>query len=176
MRKANDELAEKAEALSRLVRTDALTELANRRAIIEHLHELWELRRRDAVRYSVILVNIDFFKAVNDTYGHEVGDQALKHIAQLLKNHARATDLVARFGGEEFLICVPGTDTAGAMVFAEKLCVTVAESPMPIVGRMTISLGVAECLEEDAGELDAVNRADQALYRAKSGGRNRVAS
>ena len=87
---------------------------------------------------------------------------------------SRATDLVARFGGEEFLVCVPGTDVAGAMIFAEKLRVAIADSQMPIVGRITISLGVAECLAEDSGELDAVNRADQGLYRAKGNGRNCV--
>jgi len=176
LRKANDELQEKAEALSRLARTDALTGLANRRAAIEHLHELWELHRRDAIHYCVILVDIDFFKKVNDTYGHDVGDQALTHVATLLRTHARATDVVARFGGEEFLICVPGTDIQGALVFAEKLRAVIADTPMKTVGHVTISLGVAQCVADDRDEMDAVNRSDQALYRAKSEGRNRAAT
>jgi diguanylate cyclase len=176
LRKANEELQGQAEALSRLARTDALTGLANRRAAIEHLHELWELHRRNAVHYCVVLVDIDFFKKVNDTYGHDVGDHALTHVATLLKTHARATDVVARFGGEEFLICVPGTDMMGAKVFAEKLRAVVAETPMETIGHVTISIGVAECVADDRDEMDAVNRADHALYRAKSEGRNRVAT
>jgi diguanylate cyclase len=176
LRKANEELQEKAEALSRLARTDALTGLANRRAAIEHLHELWELHRRNAIHYCVILVDIDFFKKVNDTYGHDVGDQALKHVATLLKTHARATDVVSRFGGEEFLICVPGTDINGTLVFAEKLRAAIADTPLKPVGQLTISLGVSECIADDRDEMDAVNRADHALYKAKSEGRNRVAT
>jgi diguanylate cyclase (GGDEF)-like protein len=175
LRKANEELQEQAEALNRLARTDALTGLANRRAAIEHLHELWELHRRNAIHYSVVLVDIDFFKKVNDTYGHDVGDHALTHVATLLKTHARTTDVVARFGGEEFLVCLPGTDIKGAQVLAEKLRATVADTPMETVGHVTISLGVAECIADDKDEMDAVNRADHALYRAKSEGRNRVA-
>lgn len=175
LRKANEELQEQAEALNRLARTDVLTGLANRRAAIEHLHELWELHRRNAIHYCVVLVDIDFFKRVNDTYGHDIGDHALKHVATLLKTHARATDVVSRFGGEEFLICVHGTDMKGTQVFAEKLRAVVADTPMETVGQLTISLGVAECIADDRDEMDAVNRADHALYRAKSEGRNRVA-
>lgn len=159
--------------LNHLARHDALTGLHNRRAFDEHLHDEFLRMKRTGRPYSVLLLDIDRFKRVNDTYGHEIGDAVLRHVAAVVKGVARSTDFVARLGGEEFIVVLPETDVGAAKV-AEKMRAAVAESEIPIVGKLTISIGVA-CAHTDHANSDmAVNAADAALYQAKAGGRDRV--
>jgi len=162
-------------ALDKLARHDALTGLKNRLAANECLHEAHLRLKRSAVAYTVLLMDIDFFKRVNDTYGHEVGDEVLKQVAGCLAETSRATDVVARFGGEEFLVVLADTEADGGRVVAEKIREAVADLAVPTVGQVTISIGISQARSDDAGADDAVRRADEALYRAKEQGRNRVA-
>jgi|GEM_PF-2822167 len=160
--------------LEQMARRDALTQLHNRLAANERLREEFLRMKRSGVEYAVLLIDIDHFKRVNDTYGHEIGDKVLQHAAQLLSAATRTTDFVARFGGEEFLIVLPGTQEAGARAMAEKVRCALADSSIPPVGQVTLSIGLSMSLGEDANEDVAVRRADMALYRAKQAGRNRV--
>ncbi|MGB0747303.1 MAG: GGDEF domain-containing protein [Magnetospiraceae bacterium] len=122
---------------------------------------------------AVFLIDIDHFKRINDTYGHAVGDECLIHLSEILKEHSRAIDTVARWGGEEFMVVCPMADQKGAMASAERLRRTVAQCDFPIPQKVTISIGVAIALK-DEGFRPLFNRVDQALYKAKSGGRNLV--
>ncbi len=169
-----EELAAANRALEKLARSDALTGLANRLAANERLHGEFLRMQRSGRSYAVLLMDVDFFKRVNDTHGHEAGDLVLRHVAALAAAAARGTDFVARFGGEEFLAVLPETDLAGALVVAEKIRAAVADGEAPVVGRVTLSVGVAIAGSADANEDAAVNRADANLYRAKAEGRNRV--
>lgn len=170
------ELAAANRALEKLARSDALTGLANRLAANERLHGEFLRMQRTGTRYAVLLMDVDHFKRVNDTYGHEVGDHVLRHVAGIVAASARATDFIARFGGEEFFAVLPDTDLAGAQVVAEKIRAAVADAAAPVVGQVTLSVGVAQASPDDASEGDAVNLADRHLYRAKAEGRNRVAA
>ncbi|MDP1634446.1 MAG: GGDEF domain-containing protein, partial [Gallionellaceae bacterium] len=127
---------------------------------------------------AFLMVDIDFFKSVNDTYGHAVGDLVLQHFAELAKQRLRRVDLIGRLGGEEFGILLPGTDAEGAMLFAERLRSQVADTPAlheNITVPITISIGVALFDAKDNAADSIMVRADMALYRAKADGRNRVA-
>lgn len=160
--------------LERLARRDTLTGLFNRLAANERLREEFLRMTRSGAVYSLLLMDIDHFKRVNDSFGHETGDQALRHVADLLAGESRATDYVFRFGGEEFLVLLPDTDIHGATVLAEKMRAAVAASPVPPIGHVSVSIGASAASPTDANEDEALRRADQALYRAKDGGRNRV--
>lgn len=169
------ELVKANRELEQLARRDTLTGLANRLAATERLRAEFLRTKRTGVVYAVLLMDIDHFKRVNDGFGHETGDAVLRHVAGILAGSARTTDLVARFGGEEFLILLPDTCREGAAVVAEKIRAAVADSAAPQVGRVTLSVGVAVAAADDLNEDEAVRRADQGLYRAKAAGRNRVA-
>jgi len=163
--------AEAAEHLAAKADTDALTGLANHRVFQERL----ELEVRRAQRHgralSVVVGDIDEFKHVNDSYGHQAGDRVLAVAGRQLAEAARASDLAARIGGEEFALILPETDGMGAMAVAERLRERLQEEPIPPVGRVTISLGVCALTDaESAGEL--LNRADLAMYWSKANGRN----
>jgi len=159
--------------LRRLATTDNLTGIHNRMKL-ELLLTAEVLRSRRYNRpLSVILIDVDKFKSVNDTYGHLVGDTVLKDIARLLKENIRESDYVGRWGGEEFLVINPETSAHGASSLAEKLRKNIEDHKFQIVGAKTISLGVAT-LQGEEWEEDMLKRADQALYRAKNSGRNRV--
>jgi len=167
--------------LERLSFLDGLTNIANRRRFDEFLHIEWRRAAREAAPLSVILADIDFFKAYNDTYGHEAGDEILKKVAGALAATVnRPADLVARYGGEEFVVALPGTDAAGALVLAERLraaveALAVAHSTSRAAAHVTISVGVATTVPERGAALEAlVAAADLALYQAKHDGRNRV--
>ena len=156
---------------------DPLTHLYNRRLLDEVLDRELSLAARHALALSVILIDIDHFKAVNDTHGHAAGDECLVALARLLQHKFRGTDLVFRHGGEEFLIVVPGTDAESARMRAEDVRQQASDLSIRHEGRevrFTLSAGVASfpLHGEDADKL--VQRADQALYASKRGGRNRV--
>jgi two-component system, cell cycle response regulator len=159
----------------RLATTDGLTGLVNHRTFQERLDAHLAQAQRYGKRISLVLCDIDHFKSVNDTYGHPVGDQVLRAVAKTLGADARTTDVVARYGGEEFAIVLPETDTAGAMVIAErirdrvgKLVVQTEQGPL----RVTMSLGVATFPEDGTKKAELVERADGCLYHAKRHGRN----
>lgn len=162
------------EALQRLSHTDVLTQLNNRLATNERLRQEFLRMKRHGNPYAVLFIDIDRFKRVNDTYGHETGDEVLRQLAKVLLGAARATDFVARYGGEEFLVLLPDTRDEGARTLAEKIRAAVAAQVFPVVGELTVSVGMTLARGDDKNEEEAVHRADKALYRAKSEGRNRV--
>ncbi len=151
---------------------DHLTQLANRHSaekffldVIKRVH-----RYNDAV--SVIMVDIDFFKTVNDSYGHAEGDKILKQVANLMSNNVRETDLVSRWGGEEFLIICPETTKQTALEVAEKLRSIIQDHFKDAKTNITISAGIAEFEQQRDDDFSVINRADDALYQSKSNGRN----
>lgn len=164
--------------------TDALTGLYNRRYTEPYLERLAEDSRASGRPFALVLADIDHFKAVNDAHGHPAGDAVLMVVADLLRDNLRARDLVARFGGEEFLIVMPDTGAAEALIVADRLRRRLAEAPIPVPGRdtrigITISMGV--CVERVRGDGPVpvlvermIDRADRALYAAKDAGRNAV--
>jgi diguanylate cyclase (GGDEF)-like protein len=162
------------EALQQLSHTDALTQLHNRLSTNDRLRQEFLRMKRHGQPYAVLFIDIDHFKRVNDTYGHETGDEVLRQLARVLKGAARATDFVARYGGEEFLVLLPDTHAEGARTLAEKIRQAVSSQVFPVVGELTVSVGVSLTRGDDKNEEEAVHRADMALYRAKSEGRNRV--
>lgn len=170
------ELVRTNEELHRISRRDPLTGLFNRLAAGERLHAEFARMKRSQHRYAVLLADIDFFKRVNDTYGHEVGDQVLQSVARVLQAHLRETDFLARFGGEEFLVILPDTHENAAREVAEKLRAAVEAADHATGQTTTLSLGLAMATPDDVHEDDAVRRADQYLYQAKHAGRNRVVS
>lgn len=158
--------------LSQEAQSDALTGLANRRALGVALEAL----QQSGLAYSVLAVDIDHFKQVNDTWGHDAGDEALRRVAAVLRDCSRAGDLACRTGGEEFVLLLPRTPLEIAACIAERIREAVAATPMPPVGPVTLSIGVAD-LGSGAMSPEAVLKlADQRLYSAKQAGRNRVVS
>jgi diguanylate cyclase (GGDEF)-like protein len=164
--------------LRELAATDMLTELPNRRHFLARLEEEHaRLRRFDTLQDAVLMLDLDFFKRVNDTYGHATGDEVLRHCARLISNEIRQIDSASRLGGEEFAVILPGATPTAALEFAERLRRKVAESVTEHDGetiRVTVSIGVSSMSRDDHGGEDALARADLALYRAKAAGRNRV--
>lgn len=162
------------EELSRLARTDILTGLPNRMHANERLADEFARLRRTLQPYVVLAADIDFFKRVNDQFGHASGDRVLRGVGRLLRESLRETDFIARTGGEEFLAILPHTDARQARHVAEKLRRAVEQTPIDPVGRISISVGLAQA-SPDHGDADqAVRDADRALYLAKESGRNRV--
>jgi two-component system cell cycle response regulator len=165
--------------LEELATTDALTRLINRRALLERLSAEVDRARRFKSQLSLLMVDLDHFKSVNDEHGHLTGDAILRQMGTLLAGAVRTIDVVARYGGEEFVIIVPETATDGAVVFAERVRKSVDEQRFELEGKpifhLTCSIGVATFPSPRvASTEDLFARADEALYRAKSGGRNQV--
>jgi two-component system cell cycle response regulator len=165
--------------LEELATTDALTRLMNRRALLERLSVEVDRARRFKSQLSLLMLDLDHFKAVNDRYGHLAGDSLLRQIGTLLAGDVRTIDVVARYGGEEFVLILPETSTEGAAVFAERLRERVESERFELEGaadfHLTCSIGVATFPSPRvASTEDLFARADEALYRAKSGGRNQV--
>jgi len=168
------------ETYKKLASKDPLTGLDNRRRLYERLTEvLSEATRREAL-VSAVMIDLDKFKDVNDAHGHDFGDKVLKRFAELLQTHCRLEDVVCRFGGEEFLVVMPGTEGDGALILAERLREgweqTTFEVPDGDPIHVTASFGLSVSLPSEGpvdGD-DLIKRADQALYAAKEGGRNRV--
>jgi len=152
---------------------DPLTELPNRRRFYDHGQWLLERVRRTGESLSVLMLDIDFFKRINDTYGHPTGDAVLQQLAGDARQILRRQDFMARYGGEEFVIIMPATNLAGALLLGEKLRAHIAATDFPGASQVTISLGCAEYLA-DENLHDLVARADAGLYLAKRAGRNRV--
>jgi two-component system, cell cycle response regulator len=161
-----------------LALTDALTGLHNRRYLDSHLKSLTERAAVDGKSVALLIFDIDFFKGINDTYGHEAGDDVLREFAERLKRGVRGIDLVARLGGEEFVVVMPETDAAYASLIAERLRRDVERESFPTRGGeqlpVTVSIGVAEFRGASDCADALIKRADQALYSAKRHGRNRV--
>jgi diguanylate cyclase (GGDEF)-like protein len=160
--------------LSQMAATDDLTQLANRRKFSEALRVELSRSRRNGVSLALILADIDHLKQVNDAHGHPAGDAAIRHVAEALQRGRRDTDLAARLGGEEFAVLLPATDRTGAVRAAERIRAELAGSPVPVVGRVTVSLGVAVLPEDGNDERELIAKADERLYAAKAAGRNRV--
>ena len=170
-----NELAVKNRELQTLATTDKLTGLRNRLSLDQIFHTETIRAARYGEALSLIMLDIDHFKRVNDTWGHAIGDKVLIHVANIVRLQLREPDFAFRWGGEEFLIIAPHTDLAGATVVAEKLRAAVEASRVDIVGQVTISCGVAFGSASEPIE-SWFKRVDQALYRAKNEGRNRVCS
>lgn len=164
--------------LLKMAHVDFLTGLANRRRFLERLEEEHARLRRDhGVSAGVLMIDLDYFKSVNDLHGHAVGDALLKHFAATVTPDLRSIDLVGRLGGEEFAIMLPGASLDEAVIYAERLRERVAASPMPLAeGRlpMSVSIGCSILTAADHDVDAALARADKALYRAKRSGRNRT--
>lgn len=161
------------EKLEKLAATDKLTNIPNRLKFDEVLRYSVDRAKRYKVSLSVVLFDIDFFKKVNDTYGHLCGDIVLKMIAKIGKDAIRESDLIARWGGEEFIILLPDIQDSEAYVLAERLRHSIESYIFEEVGQVTVSFGVTKFTENDSSE-SFINRADNALYLAKENGRNRV--
>lgn len=180
LEKANETIKEQQvqlDALSVDATIDFLTQVPNRRAFDKRLHEEIERYRRGGPCFSLILVDIDHFKQVNDRYGHQTGDATLQRVAQILEGDRRNTDFVARFGGEEFAVILPCTDEYQAATLIDRVREQLESTTIDTGGMslsVTISAGVAEMLPADKGTATLLQRADERLYRAKHAGRNIV--
>lgn len=166
------ELKEANETISRLAATDELTNLSNRRSFNELLPAAVSAARRHMYPLSLVMIDLDHFKGVNDTFGHCAGDKALKDFADLLREKIRAEDAAARWGGEEFIIILPHTAHEEAAALAERIRVACEQHFASLHG-LSASFGVAE-LQPGEDNDSFIRRADDALYRAKNEGRNRV--
>ncbi|TCM95677.1 PAS domain S-box-containing protein/diguanylate cyclase (GGDEF)-like protein [Paenibacillus sp. BK033] len=171
--KKQRELMELNERLETLASTDPLTGLKNRRFFQEQLLSHTELSKGAGNVLSLCIIDIDRFKSINDTYGHPVGDLVLTRLAQLLQEQSPEEAVVARFGGEEFVILLPGLDRDRALAAAERYRAATETTPLGDL-RITISIGAATFAAEEESELSLLQQADQALYLSKNNGRNRV--
>lgn len=174
-------LEEMNQELQRLVDLDGLTQIANRRAFDQALQQEWKRLAREQSPLSLILCDIDFFKAYNDTYGHQAGDECLKQVADILRKAAkRPADVVARYGGEEFVVILPNTSLRGAMQVAESIRSKLKSRAIVHEGSgvskfVTLSCGVAGVIPPPKTTPERlIAEADQALYKAKVEGRDRV--
>lgn len=159
--------------------TDPLTGLYNRRYLDAHLANLVTQAIQNQKPLSMLIMDMDHFKQVNDTYGHDVGDEVLKQLAQMIINSVRSSDLAARIGGEEFVVLLPETNRTAAYELADRIRAHVAATPFIVshaVGKITktVSVGVSELNLKGDEAMDLVRRADKGLYQAKNSGRNKV--
>ena len=154
--------------------TDGLTGLYNRRYFEEYISKEVTRSLRQNQPFSVIGIDLDFLKKINDEHGHAYGDLAIKTVADVLKNNARSVDIAARMGGEEFNILLPGIDSEGAMTAAERIRKAIEEKELDTIGHITASVGVATFLEHSDNLEDLLELTDQAMYQSKRNGRNQV--
>lgn len=173
------ELETSREALKQQATTDPLTLLQNRRAFFEQAEECLEMHKRYGSTYSVIMLDIDYFKQINDNYGHDSGDKVLIGVAEILPGMTRGVDTVARIGGEEFAILLPDTNRLGTAVMAERVRSAIEQHTFKVDDiklNITVSLGIASQDAEHADTVgDLMRIADKRLYMAKEMGRNRIA-
>ncbi len=175
VKKLQDQLRQRNDELDRMTRTDALTGLFNRRHLDQELIRQYSIAYRNCTPIAVLLLDIDHFKNVNDTYGHPAGDFVLQEFGRRLGAEVRAGDIAGRWGGEEFLVVLPGADLPAALTAAERIRLAVCRAPVVLNGTqipITVSGGCALGPLDTPEEL--VARADAALYEAKVGGRNRT--
>jgi diguanylate cyclase len=171
-----DQVSAELERVRTQAGVDALTGAVNRRAMEEIIGREIARARRTATALALAILDIDHFKNVNDAHGHDVGDRALVHLAQTAKSGLRETDVVCRYGGEEFVLVLPGSTVQGALFVVDRLRVMIEKTPMLVPsGKLQIrfSAGVAELCPDENWEM-LLKRADKALYAAKRAGRNRV--
>lgn len=167
------QLEEKIEEVTRLSITDQLTQIYNRHRLVEELDKYINLYKRYGKIFSISLFDIDHFKSVNDTYGHDIGDVVLKSVSGAVKNKIRNTDVFGRWGGEEFIIILPETALNSAVIAIEQVRALIEGTKEENAPSVTCSFGVVEVNAED--DVDTiVKRVDNLLYEAKEGGRNRV--
>jgi diguanylate cyclase (GGDEF)-like protein len=163
--------------VEKLAVTDGLTGLHNHRHFQERLSEEFQRLERIPQPLSLMLIDIDHFKKINDVYGHPAGDTVLTNLAVILKKTLRGIDILARYGGEEFAAVLMGTESSGAKKMAERLRASVMNSPFFIDENkltVTLSIGLATHPHDAAAKDELINKADQALYYAKKNGRNQV--
>jgi len=156
---------------------DPLTGIPNRRYAMDRIHQEWSAAERSTRPLSCMLIDVDHFKSINDTYGHDVGDMVLRRVSEVLKQTARTQDVICRIGGEEFLVVCPDTDAAAAVQCAERLRQATGSMRIPIGKvslQLTISVGVAAMDATMRGPESMIKAADQAVYAAKHAGRNRT--
>lgn len=178
------QLREVSAELDRLARTDALTSVANRRALFDLMGVEFRRSRRYGRDLSVLMLDLDHFKQVNDRWGHPFGDEVLREVSRLVLRNIRESDILGRYGGEEFAVVLPEANAEQAVLVGEKLRHAIeahtfrmpdASAPGEPTVRLTISIGVASTpVDQDQDEVELFSRADQALYEAKRTGRNRV--
>ena len=169
-------LERKVKKLEKEVKTDFLTNIANKKAIEEELKKQESAYKRYGTNYSLVFFDIDHFKNINDTYGHDAGDVILKSLGLLFRRYARDVDTIGRFGGEEFIAILPNTNKEGAYRFAEKLREIIQKTKFMYKNtriNVTISAGVAS-RDEVSSKEELLKKADERLYLAKKNGRNRV--
>lgn len=171
--------AQQYQAIEKISVTDGLTGLFNYRYFRSQLKREIERARRFENYLSLLIIDVDYFKNYNDTVGHVAGDSALQQISKIIQNTARKTDIVARYGGEEFCVILPEVEIKGAKIFGERLRANIETFPMPNrevqpLGRMTVSLGAASFPIDAQFDNELITHADQALYFAKSHGRNQL--
>ena len=167
------------EELKLLASIDPMTKLYNRRYFNEIAKNILKGERRKTCQLSLMILDIDTFKKINDTYGHKIGDDVIVFISNILKKYQRESDIVCRYGGEEFVILLPETSLDNAVLVAEKIKKRIAQSMISIAGEesfsVTVSIGVSSIDVSNEPNIEAaLNRADKALYEAKNSGRNRV--
>jgi two-component system, cell cycle response regulator len=173
-----DELKEKNALLQELSGTDDLTKLANRRRFMEQFANEFARAKRYKTELSFLILDLDFFKQVNDSHGHLAGDSVLVQIAKVMKESVRSSDLVGRYGGEEFGLLLPETGLKGSRVYADRIRKRIEDTRFEAAGKLihvTVSGGISSYPEISVETVDELwRKADQALYRAKQNGRNRI--
>ena len=175
--KANLELLMLSRRLDELANSDVLTRLANRRCILERFGTAWESAERDGRPISCLMLDVDRFKKINDTHGHEAGDAVLKAVAERMRGMARRADLCGRLGGEEFVVVLPNCARDGAAGVAERIRGAVCAKPVHYRDKLipvTVSCGAAERTERERSPEELLRQADDLLYAAKAGGRNQT--
>jgi diguanylate cyclase (GGDEF)-like protein len=176
-KRAEEQLEAAKERAETLARIDELTGLKNRRAFMEEGNRLFNQAKRFHHPFSLVMLDVDYFKQVNDTYGHIIGDSVLESLAEILRAVVREIDIVGRLGGEEFALILPETSLTDATVLAERLRMQIANHTVTSAKgeiSFTSSFGIATCALNDTSLDQVISKADEALYRAKNSGRNRV--
>jgi len=165
-------LEEKSEQLERLASMDPLTEIYNRRKFVDVCEIELSRFARHHHAFSIFMLDIDDFKKINDTYGHDVGDIVIKKVADTIRKATRGSDYFGRWGGEEFIIMSPDSDKEGRCILAEKIVKIIAETEFEKAGNVTMSVGLTTSAEGDSDLDDIIKRADKGLYKAKELGKN----